>query len=78
MELTADQCDALQMLAGCPQGVTEDVIVLTHGFDIDVIASLVRSGLATAWYETVRAGGKTTEVARIGITEAGRQALKTD
>jgi len=76
MKLTTDQRSALQILAGCPQGVTEDVIVLAHGFDRDMLAGLVRAGLATAWYEMVRAGGKKVEVVRVGITDAGRQALK--
>jgi hypothetical protein len=65
------------MLAGSPHGVTEDLLVLTHGFDSDMIADLVHGGLATAQRETVRAGGQSVEVVRIRITEAGRQALET-
>jgi hypothetical protein len=65
------------MVAGSPHGVTEDLLVLAHGFNSEMIADLVRTGLATAQRETVRAGGQSVEVVRIGITEAGRQALKT-
>src|SRR5262249_35524956 len=58
-------------------GVTEDLLVLAHGFDSDMIAGLVSTGLAAAQRETMRAGGKTSEVVRIRITDAGRQALET-
>jgi hypothetical protein len=64
------------MLADIPRGVAEDLLVLTHGFDSDMIAGLVRVGLATARRESMRAGRKTTEVIRITITDAGRQALE--
>ena len=74
--LDVEQRGALEMLANIPRGVTEDLLVLAHGFDSDMIADLVRKGLATASHETMRAGGKTTEVVRIRITEAGREALK--
>jgi hypothetical protein len=36
----------------------------------------VRAGLATAKAERVVAGGRTIEVARVWITEAGRWALE--
>jgi hypothetical protein len=75
--LSAEQRRALEMLADIPRGVTEDLFVLAHGFDSDMIAGLVRVGFATARRETVRAGGKTTEVVHIRITEAGRQVLET-
>ena len=65
------------MVAGSPHGVTEDLLALAHGFNSDMIAGLVRTGLATAQRETIQAGGTTTEVVRIRITEAGRQALET-
>jgi hypothetical protein len=64
------------MLADIPRGVTEDLLVLANGFDSDMIAGLVRAGLATARRETMRAGGKTAEVVRIRITDAGRQVLE--
>jgi hypothetical protein len=68
---------ALEMLAGSRHGVTEDLLVLAHGFNSDMIAGLVRTKLATAQRETVKAGGESVEVVRIRITEAGRQALET-
>jgi hypothetical protein len=49
--------------------------VLAHGFDSDMIAGLVHSGLAMARRENMKAGGRTIEVVRIRITGAGRDAL---
>jgi hypothetical protein len=40
-----------------------------------LLASLVRTGFATAQRQIVKPGGKTIEVVRIRITEAGREAL---
>jgi hypothetical protein len=54
--LDVEQRRALEMLASIPHGVTEDLLVLAHGFDSDMIAGLVQAGLATAHRETVRGG----------------------
>jgi hypothetical protein len=75
--LNVEQRSALEMLAGSPHGVTEDLLVLAHGFDSDMIAGLVSAGFASARRESMRAGGKTSEIVHIRITEAGRQALET-
>jgi hypothetical protein len=66
---------ALELLAGRPSGVTKKLLVVAHGFEGDMIAGLVRTGLATAERETTSVGGKTTEVVRIRITDAGRRVL---
>jgi hypothetical protein len=68
-----DRRRALELLASCRDGCTE-AIMLAHGFTIPLV-ELVRAGLATATAERVVAGGRTIEVARMRITEAGRQAL---
>ena len=73
--LTAEQRQALELLASDPQGATEELLVLAHGFDGDMIAGLVHSGLATAQRENMKAGGRAIEVVRIRITGAGRDAL---
>jgi hypothetical protein len=62
------------LLASCRDGCTE-AILLAHGFTIPQMVELVRTGLATASAERVVAGGRTIEVARVRITEAGRQRL---
>jgi hypothetical protein len=74
---SSEQRRALQMLADIPHGLIEELLVLAHGFDSDMIAGLVRAGLATARRETIRRSGKPTEVVRIRITDAGWQALET-
>jgi hypothetical protein len=51
--------------------------MLGHGFDGDMIAGLVRTGLATAEHETTKAGGKTIENVRIRIADAGRKAIES-
>src|SRR5258708_26699112 len=46
-----------------------------HGFSIDMMVELVKAGLATTKRERMVAGGRQTDVVRVRITEAGRQAL---
>jgi hypothetical protein len=64
---------ALELLAASRDGASEAILV-AHGFSIDLLVGLIRAGLATAKAER-DAGGRTIEVARVRITEAGRQAL---
>ena len=66
------------MLAGNPHGVSDDLLVLAHGFDGDMIAGLIRTGLATKHGETITAGGPPIEVVRVRITAAGRNALEAE
>jgi hypothetical protein len=49
--------------------------MLAHGFTVPQLVELVRTGLATATAQRVRAGGKAIEVATLRITAAGRRAL---
>jgi hypothetical protein len=46
-----------------------------HGFNGEMIADLLHSGLAATECDTM-AGAMPTEVVRIKITDAGRDALK--
>jgi hypothetical protein len=46
------------------------------GFSIEQMVDLVRAGLASATAERMVAGNRTIEVARVRITEVGRQALR--
>ena len=62
------------MLAAFPDGATE-AILLAHGITVEMLADMVRAGLATAKAERVVAGGRSMEVVRVRITEAGRRAL---
>jgi len=77
VHLSAEQRQALALLAGIPHGVSEDLLVFAHGFDGDMIAGLVRTGLATARRDTVNEDGRTIEIVRITITDAGRRAIES-
>jgi hypothetical protein len=66
---------ALELLASCREGCTE-AILLAHGFTVEQMVELVRDGLATATSEQIRIGSREIEVARVKITEVGRQVLQ--
>lgn len=68
--------ELLMLLASSPHGATEALLVRAHGFDSDMVADLVRGGLATAERETMKAGAKPIEVVRLHITPAGRKAIE--
>jgi hypothetical protein len=73
--LTADQRRALEILASDPQGATE-AFMHAHGFSLKTLIRLVRARLATVRREIVKTNGKTIEVVRIMITDAGRRAIE--
>jgi hypothetical protein len=73
--ISAEQRRALAMLANAGQSECTDGFLMAQGFTVDVLASLVRAGLATATPQRVRAGGKLIEVAKVRITDAGRQVV---
>jgi hypothetical protein len=64
----------LELLAASPDGCTEAIIV-AHGFAVDMLADLIRAGLATARIERVVAGGRAIEVVRVRVTDAERRVL---
>jgi hypothetical protein len=66
---------ALELLASCRDGCTE-AMMLAHGFTVPQLVEIINAGLATATAERVVAGGRTIEVTRVWITEAGRWALE--
>ena len=68
--------ELLGLLATSPHGATEALLVRVHGFDSDMVAGLVRAGLATAERETTKAGAKPVEVVRLRITADGRKAIE--
>jgi hypothetical protein len=74
--LTREQRRSLELVASHPHGATGDRLVIAHGFETKMLAGLVHEGLATATVgEPVQASGKTVEVVRITITDAGRRAI---
>jgi hypothetical protein len=75
--LGKEQRRALALLARIPHGITEDTLVLAHGFDRTMVAGLVDAGLTTAQREIVTGPGRTTiEAVRIKISDAGRRAIE--
>ena len=66
-----DRRRALELLASCPDGCTE-TIMLVHGFTVGQLDELIRAGFATAQPDRMRAGDRAIEVTRVRITEAGR------
>ena len=75
MSLSAEQRQALELIAGSQRGCTKGRL-LADGFTVDTLADLVREGLATAQRGTLRVGGRTIRVERYRITDAGRRALE--
>jgi hypothetical protein len=67
---------ALGILAGSPNGATEELLVHGHGFTRRMLSGLVSAGLATSRREVIKAGARTIEVNRITITDAGRRAAE--
>lgn len=77
ISLSVEQRCALTLLDSFLHGITEELLVLAHGFNRVMIAGLVEDCLATAQREVVTAPGHTTiEVVRIRISNAGRQVLE--
>jgi hypothetical protein len=74
--LSDEQRHALALLDSVLHGVTEDQLALVHGFDRDMIAGLADAGLATRRRETIETGGRTIEVIRLIITDAGRRVVQ--
>ena len=74
--ISAESNGALEMLADAGLRGCTGATLLGHGFNIDMIADLVKDGLATAHRETMRMGRRKIPVARVRITEAGRRAIE--
>jgi hypothetical protein len=77
MRLSREQRRALKMLAHAPRGVTEEVLVIAHGFSAETLGGLVLAGLATVVTETKTVlRDLTIDIERIRITTEGRQAIE--
>ena len=69
-----DRRRALELLASCPEGCTE-AIMLAHGFTPERMVEMIRDELATTSVDRIVAGGRSIEIARVKITDAGRRAV---
>jgi hypothetical protein len=77
MRLSREQRRALKTLADAPRGVSEEMLVVVHGFSAEIVTGLVLAGLATVVTETKKAPrGLTIMVERIRITDDGKRALE--
>ena len=77
MRLSREQRRALKMLADAPRGISEEVLVVAHGFSAEMLAGLVLAGLAAVVTETKNVHrGLTIDIERIRITTAGRRAIE--
>src|SRR5262245_47266972 len=65
---------ALELLASCPDGATDTILIATHGLTTEMLVDLIRDGLAGRTEQLVIAG-HTTKIVRVWITEAGRRVL---
>jgi hypothetical protein len=74
-KVNADQRRALQLLADAGVQGRTGATLFAYGVRIDMLADLLREGLATARREPTNAGERQIEVARLRITAAGRRAL---
>jgi hypothetical protein len=66
----------VQDLASSQDGANEELLALRNGFSCPMLAALLRSGLAAAQREVVKASGKPIEVSWIRITAARRKAIE--
>lgn len=86
---TRERRRALKTLADAPRGLSEEVLVVAHGFSAEMLAGLVLDGLAMIVAEAkggryeikkdqerARPRGLTIELKRIRITNAGRRAIE--
>jgi hypothetical protein len=78
MRLGVKQRHALAVLAATdPDGATQSLLT-AHGCGVALIAGLVNRGLAILTHEQVKTGGKLVKVARVRITESGRDTLTAE
>jgi hypothetical protein len=73
--LSPERRSALGILADAPHGLTE-ALLAAHGVTTELLASLVRDGLASVQRQSMKAGGGDVEVTRVKITDAGRRAIE--
>lgn len=66
---------ALELLASCPDGATDTLLMAAHGLTTEMLIDFIRDELATGRTKQLVIAGHTTEVMRVWITEAGRLVL---
>jgi len=74
--LSAEQRRALEILATAGGDGCTGAALFARGFTIDMLADLVRDGLATARRETLKVGKRKVTIARVWIADAGQRAIE--
>jgi hypothetical protein len=67
--MTQDERRLLELLLAAGEDGTTDALLREHGLALEVMANMVRAGLATVHCN------RAVEVTRVWITDAGRRAL---
>jgi hypothetical protein len=75
LRLDTDARDALELLTAASTSCAEPLL-LVHRLKSEMLADLVHKGLAIAQSEPAQAAGRSVEVVRFKITDAGRRALQ--
>ena len=74
--ISTEQRRALEMLADAEsRGSTIDMLI-EDGLPAEMVAELVRNGLASMQGDTVKVGGRAIEIIRVQITDAGQRAIE--
>jgi hypothetical protein len=74
--INTEQRRALEMLADAEsRGSTIDMLI-EDGLPAEMVAELVRNGLASMQGDTVKVGGRAIEIIRVQITDAGQRAIE--
>jgi hypothetical protein len=75
IHLSTEQRQALALLVSAPRGLTALTLMRVYGITSDLLTGLVRDGFVEVVTGTARVGGRTIQVDRVRITDAGRNAL---
>jgi hypothetical protein len=63
------------MLADAESRGSTIEMLIEDGFPAEMLADLVRDGLASMQGDTVKVGGRPIEIIRVQITDAGQRAI---
>jgi hypothetical protein len=74
--ISTEQRRALEMLADAESRGSTIEMLIEDGFPAEMVADLVRNGLASMQGDTVKVGGRAIEVIRVQITDAGQRAIE--
>ncbi len=74
--ISTEQRRALEMLADAESRGSTIEMLIEDGFPAEMLADLVRNGLASMQGDTVKVGGRAIEIIRVQITDAGQRAIE--